>query len=55
MSGKDTTFFRLQSLSLRTKFIEEYENNSENGRMVHVMAAVTVMIWGTTFVATKVL
>ena len=34
MSGKDTTFFRLQSLSLRRKFIEEYENNSENGRMV---------------------
>ena len=26
MSGKDTTFFRLQSLSLRRKFIEEYAN-----------------------------
>lgn len=55
MSGKDTTFFRLQSLSLRRKFIEEYETTQRTAGWYHVMAAVTVMIWGTTFVATKVL
>lgn len=58
MNGKDTIFFRLQSLSLRRKFYSKsgkYENNFKTAGWYHVMAAVTVMIWGTTFVSTKVL